>query len=463
MDQPVEIAIVGGGFTGTLLAVLLRTRLPAGRQVLLFEPRSEPGRGPAYGEAGRWHVLNAPAGGMSALATEPDHFARWLAAQPPDALCPAEARDKPAARRFAPRQLYGRYMLSLLEEARRGPGAEIRHVPRAVSAIRRDAEGLWRIEAGTAGCRAHVCVLALGNAPANPVEGARQGLSGLHDLPPEDAVLLLGSGLTMVDHLLALRAQGHRGPVHVVSRHGWLPLPHVAAPPAIPVDTAWCLTRPPRPLTVLGLSRWLRREAARAQAAGQPWQAVMDAVRPQVQALWRGLPLAERRRFLRHARTAWSLHRHRIAPEIFAVVGEMVESGQVAVHAARLESCAAGPGGGLRAMLRHRDGRREERTVARLQLCTGPAGGRHWLRHPAVAGLASAGLARLDPLELGLDTAPGSDAVLDRGGEPVPGLHAIGPCAPGGLWEITAVAEIRRQVADLAERLAPSPCSPPAA
>ena len=82
---------------------------------------------------------------------------------------------------------------------------------------------------------------------------------------------------------------------------------------------------------------------------------------------------------------------------------------------------------------------------------------------PAVAGLASAGLARLDPLELGLDTAPGSDAVLDRGGEPVPGLHAIGPCAPGGLWEITAVAEIRRQVAGLAERLAPSPCSPPAA
>ena len=264
-------------------------------------------------------------------------------------------------------------------------------------------------------------------------------------------MLLLGSGLTTVDHLLALREQGHRGAVHVVSRHGWLPLPHSAAPPG----TAWCLPEPPRPLTVLGLLRWLRREAARARAAGQPWQVVMDAVRPHVQALWQGLPPVERRRFLRHARTVWSLHRHRIAPEIFGVMREMVEGGRVPVHAARLESCASGPDGGLRAMLRHRDGRREELPVARLQLCTGPAGGRHWLRHPAVAELLAAGLARLDPLELGLDTAPG-DAVLDRDGEAVPGLYAVGPCAPGRLWEITAVAEIRRQVADLAERLAPA-------
>jgi uncharacterized NAD(P)/FAD-binding protein YdhS len=452
MDQPVDIAVVGGGFTGTLLAILLRARLPAGQRILLFEPRPEPGRGPAYEEAGRWHVLNAPASGMSALATEPGHFAHWLAAQPPEAFCPAEAPDKPAARRFAPRQLYGRYMLSLLEEARRGPGAELRHVPRAVSAIRRDADGLWRVEAGATGCRARVCVLALGNAPAQPVEGACQGLSELHGLPPDGAVLLLGSGLTMVDHLMALRAQGHRGPVHVVSRHGWLPLPHSVSPPA-PAGAAWCLAEPPQPPTIVALSRWLRREAARARAAGQPWQAVMDAVRPRVQALWRGLPSAERRRFLRHARTAWNLHRHRIAPEIFAIMREMVEGGQVVVHAARLEACAGRPDGSLRALLRRRDGRGEALSVARLLLCTGPAGGRHWLRHPVVAGLLAAGLARLDPLELGLDTAPG-DAVLGRNGEAVPGLHAIGPCAPGGLWEITAVAEIRRQVADLAEDLA---------
>lgn len=451
MDQPVDFAIVGGGFTGTLLAILLRARLAAGRRILLFEPRSEPGRGPAYEEAGRWHVLNAPAGGMSALAGEPDHFVRWLLPRSPDAFCPAEDRDKPLARRFAPRQLFGRYMLSLLEEARRGAGAELTHVPRAVSAIRRGGDGLWRIEAGTMACQARICVLALGNAPSQPVEGACQGLSELHDLPPDGAVLLLGSGLTTVDHLLALRAQGHRGAVHVVSRHGWLPLPHNAAPPG----TAWCLPEPPRPLTVLGLSRWLRLEAARARAAGQPWQVVMDAVRPHVQALWQGLPPLERRRFLRHARTVWSLHRHRVAPEIFGVMREMVESGRVTVHAARLESCATGPDGGLRVMLRHRGGRREELPVARLQLCTGPAGGRHWLRHPAVAELLATGLARLDPQELGLDTAPG-DAVLDRDGEVVPGLYAVGPCAPGGLWEITAVAEIRRQVADLAERLAPA-------
>ena len=57
-----------------------------------------------------------------------------------------------------------------------------------------------------------------------------------------------------------------------------------------------------------------RRQMRAAASHGLPWQAVMDAVRPQVQALWRGLPLAERRRFLRHLRPWWDVHRHRIPP-----------------------------------------------------------------------------------------------------------------------------------------------------
>ncbi|MET4101400.1 putative NAD(P)/FAD-binding protein YdhS, partial [Roseovarius sp. MBR-78] len=62
------------------------------------------------------------------------------------------------------------------------------------------------------------------------------------------------------------------------------------------------------------------------------------------------------------------------------------------------------------------------------------------------------GLARLDPLRLGLDTTPGA-RVIARGGVASRRLYAIGPCARGALWEITAIPDIRQQTFRLANEV----------
>ena len=43
---------------------------------------------------------------------------------------------------------------------------------------------------------------------------------GVRTLAGEQAVAIVGSGLSMADTVLALVAAGHTGPLHVISRHG---------------------------------------------------------------------------------------------------------------------------------------------------------------------------------------------------------------------------------------------------
>jgi uncharacterized NAD(P)/FAD-binding protein YdhS len=48
----------------------------------------------------------------------------------------------------------------------------------------------------------------------------------LQHVAQDREILLLGSGLTAIDQVLALRAGEFRGTIHILSRHGLLPQPH---------------------------------------------------------------------------------------------------------------------------------------------------------------------------------------------------------------------------------------------
>jgi uncharacterized NAD(P)/FAD-binding protein YdhS len=74
------------------------------------------------------------------------------------------------------------------------------------------------------------------------------------------------------------------------------------------------------------------------------------------------------------------------------------------------------------------------------------------ITNPAVRSLLDAGLARLDPLGIGIDITP-ECAVVNRSGVPSERLFAIGPVMRAAFWEIVAVPDIRDQRAALANRL----------
>ncbi|MFB9971527.1 FAD/NAD(P)-binding protein [Pseudoroseomonas cervicalis] len=426
------VAILGGGFSGLALALQLQGRA----RVLLYEPGA-PGPGLAYGTAQPAHLLNVPAMGMSLFPDRPGHFAEWLGvpASPPV---------------FAPRAAYGRYLREQWREAAAADPA-LEHRPRAVTALTPRAGGGLLVTDAAGGQEAvDEAVLALGGFAAAPGAGAPPLCWGdpwdpaaTAGLAPEAPVLLVGQGLTMVDVLLALREGGHRGPVTAISRHGWRPLSHVggAFPPPRPVEL-------PEGEGVLALWRRVRAAARAAAAEGQPWQAVLDGVRPQVQRIWQGWPPAERARFQRHARSAWNLHRHRLAPEVAARLAAELEGGGLRGGGA---AAALGAGGRVRATLRHRGGAERVRDFARIILCTGPEGGQAWREAAPLRALLAEGRLAEDGLGLASDA---ECRALDAAGQTVPGLSVLGPLTRGRLWEVTAVPEIRAQAAALADRIA---------
>jgi uncharacterized NAD(P)/FAD-binding protein YdhS len=444
MTPSLTLAIIGGGFAGTCLACHAQAALPASARILLFEGSGQAGPGLAYGTTDPAHLLNVPAGGMSLWADRPAHFSEWLARQPDAPAAPADGGPV-----FAPRRLYGRYLVQELAAAQDAPGAALRVVPQAVAEVSRQGEGFLLRDAGGAEHAADAVVLAIGGFAAG--RGTPPCLFGdpwdpaaLEGLDPQAPVLLVGMGLTMVDVLLSLRRRGHQGPVLAVSRHGWLPLPHLEGP----FPPAWPMTLPEPLPGPAALSRQLRREAARAAAAGTPWQAVVDGFRPLVQRVWRGWNGAQRRSFLRHGRTAWNLHRHRLPPEATYVLRAAVGEGSLRVLAGRLQDWQP-QGQGCLARLRLRDGALKEVPVDRILLCTGPDGSADWRQAAPVPALLAQGLAVAD--ELGMAPAIDSESrnLLGLGGAPVPSLYMIGPLTRGALWEATAAPEIRAQAAAL--------------
>ena len=104
-----DVLIVGGGLSGTLLAMQL-LRLPGARRIVLVEPRPELGRGEAYSATELGHTLNGNAARMSIEPDDADDLTRWLQAHLDEGGWPESAtQDVPVSELFPPRGLFGLY------------------------------------------------------------------------------------------------------------------------------------------------------------------------------------------------------------------------------------------------------------------------------------------------------------------------------------------------------------------
>ncbi|MDQ1120700.1 MULTISPECIES: FAD/NAD(P)-binding protein [Pseudoxanthomonas] len=441
--SPFDVAIVGGGAAGTLVAIQLLRQATTALRIALLEPRAMLGRGAAHATERPEHLLNVRAGGMSAFDAAPGDFVDWLQDAEPD------TPRAQIAEAFVPRQRFAAYLAARLAQARADSPATLQHLPARALSLEREAEGFLLQVDGAGPVRARAVVLAIGNAPRPlPARGARSlpparrieawDNASLDGIEADAAVCIVGSGLSMVDAALALLAAGHRGPLHVLSRHGLMPLPHVDGAPAQAVDVEALLALPLR-----ARLRAVRGEVARAQAQGVPWQAVMDALRPHVQRLWTTLSGADQRRFLRHVVRLWDVHRHRIAAPVHAQLQQALARGQLQRHRARLDTAMAG----ARCVQLHGHGPHGEilaLEVAHVINATGVELRVQAMRNPLLAELVGSGLAAPGPHGIGLDTCP-NGRLRDADGQPVPGLLAIGSLRIGALWESLAIPELRGQ------------------
>ena len=455
METP-SITIVGGGFSGTMLSLHLLRHCAPGTHVRLIERRRQFGPGLAYSTDNPNHLLNVPAGRMSAFADRPTHFLDWLRAQPLQDLGGA----MPDNGSFVPRRLFGRYIRQTLHDALRARSpVHLELLHGNVASVVPAPRGLQLNIEGGHTIATDMAVLALGNFSPEPIPVAESlfydpslycadpwSPAAFANLDRAAPVLLIGTGLTAVDAVISLLDQGHTGPIHAISRRGLLPRCHTA--PVVAADGPLDHSRGLRALT-----RSLRAHAEHALATGGAWQPVIDRLRPVTQDIWAAMSADDRQRFLRHLRPWWDVHRHRIAPSVAARIEAAQASGQFRARAGRLRGYETA-GDGMTVRFRPRGGdAMETLRVSRVVNCSGPATDYRSVADPLVRSFLLDGLARPDPLRLGLDVSP-TCALRGRSGIASRRLFAVGPVTRGAFWEMTAVPDIRRQCEQLARHLA---------
>jgi uncharacterized NAD(P)/FAD-binding protein YdhS len=433
-DGRVPVAIIGGGYSGTILAAQLARR---GIASAVVDGSGRAGKGVAYSTTEPAHLLNVRAEGMSAWAGEPDDFAERFE---------SEGGHR---RGFAQRRFFARYLRDILSEA---VGSGNTRVVEATATAAVPSEAGWQTSLSD-GEKLHsdALVLAIGNQEperlgafadardrfiANPWGAdAQTALASLAETA--EPALIVGTGLTMVDLVLSLDATNYQGRIVALSRRGLIPRAHADADPA-PVEREAVPSG-----SVRALWRWLRRRSAEVG-----WRAAVDALRAHSQALWQSLDTDEQGRFLRHARPWWDVHRHRIAPEVAATVARMVAEGRLEVVAGRIVAARETPEA-LEVEIRRR-GRTATETLrfAFAFNCTGPLHSIARTRDPLLRSLIDAGCVREDQLGIGIAVDEQSRA---EGGER---LWALGPLTKGRYWEIIAVPDIREQAAAVADDIA---------
>jgi uncharacterized NAD(P)/FAD-binding protein YdhS len=446
-----RITIIGGGASG---AAVVGEFLRHGSHVALtwlVGAASDIGRGIAYATRNEQHLLNVRAANMGLFADDPDALlrfahARGLAAKPTD---------------FLPRGIFGDYVESTLARLTKVHSADcsldVRHVEAtALDAI--DAGGYRVSTDHGADVIADAVVLAIGAPPPLPLAqiDAQAQDSGRYVLDPwripeltlaPQRVVVLGSGLTAADMILSAANQWPQAQIVALSRRGHLPRTHRAAPsPPYPCQRELIDAMHAQP----NVRSWMRliRESLNDN---HDWRAVIDGLRSQTASLWQSLDVAERRRFLRHARWLWELARHRMPPQAAESIEQLRDEGRLDLIAGRVRRVTGRSP--LALTFRRREDGSEQTLAADLVIqATGFEGVGAQTSHPLLRQMLDSCLVRADAVELGLQSDP-DGRLLRADGTAAPDLRVVGTLLRGTTWECTALPEIRASAARIVRSL----------
>jgi uncharacterized NAD(P)/FAD-binding protein YdhS len=453
-----HIAVIGTGFCGMMTAWHLLTQSNGHIQLTLIGDGAGVGLGAAYGTTSPKHLLNVPAGKMTALPDQPHHFLEWLHQRSPYDRLDMEL----LGRMYVPRADFGRYLTQLWQDA-------VASYPQAViQSIHTRATAMQQVDSGyiiSAGVEvlvtADYVVLATGNdAPANPrladdtfyqsalyypnpwTATATSGIS------PDEDVLIIGNGLTMVDSVLSLLEHGCRGTIYSLSPHGFSILPHRHNG----MVYTKLVEELPEQVRLVDLFRLLKKHSRIVRQFGLSAEPVVDSLRPLSQQIWKGFTLAEKKAFLLHLRHLWGVARHRLPTHIYDQMQQMRIQRKLQVIKGSLLNIQSQ---GDKALVTYTDKSTKQDshiTVSRVINCTGPQLDISRSSNPLTSSLAAQGMIRPDQLHLGIDTTD-TGAIIAGDGQVSDTLFTLGGNLRGLLWETTAIPELRLQAKHLAARI----------
>ncbi|MET0558146.1 MAG: FAD/NAD(P)-binding protein [Solirubrobacterales bacterium] len=442
-DSRPTVAVIGGGLSGTLVAVNLMRYAARPLEVVLMESSGDFGPGIAYSSRDPQHRLNVPAARMSAFQTAPLHLLTWASNHLGREVDGSE---------YLPRGLYGEYLRELLVDER------TRSKVTAVELIAGEAERIVRTRDGVLIEHGHgdafaadAAVLATGNLPPAPLPNLPEderiivdpwAPGALDRLIDTGTTVIIGASLTAVDLALTVARSAPRGRTIALSRSGLVPrsslpgLREPAPPPSIPTGQ----------MGLLPMKNFLSSHNRRMTAEGYDWRDVVDGIRPCIPGFWKCLSIADRQQFLKGMAREWEVLRHRIAPDAKVDLGWLRQAQRFEFRRARVESVVPA-GRNLQVIVETAEGQ-DRISADQIVCCTGV--GTEIRRATGLIGHAlEDGIAVSDPLGLGL-RAGSCGALIDHTGSARGPIYAIGPLLRGELWETTAVREIRMQAEDIA-------------
>lgn len=444
-----RITIIGSGASGTLLAAnLLRSETNCHLEINLVDKTEKIGRGVAYSTSADCHLLNVPAAKMGAFSDDTEHFYRWLKENDYD----YQPMD------FVPRKIYGEYLRDVIARAidDKKTHAKINIIDDEAIDIADDEFGTQVILKSGEILFSDQVILAFGNfpPPLPPVADSSFAASekyfqnswdtGIYrKISPNDDVLIIGTGLSMVDVALNFYQTGHRGKIFALSTHGLLPAPHRFGQ-AIPPFNGEITSQ----YRISGIMKTVREKIEEVELAGGDWRAVVDALRPVTQKVWLNLDIDEKRRFMRHLRRIWDVSRHRMPNECANVLAGMQAENRLHLKKGRLREINATETGKFEIIYANK-GLRNKLSVDAVVNCMGSESNLNRLESPLVKNLLAKGLIAADPLNLGINALP-DGRTINKIGSVSNTIFILGTALKGILWESTAIPEIRAQANNLA-------------
>ncbi|MFF4214774.1 FAD/NAD(P)-binding protein [Streptomyces nondiastaticus] len=501
------IAVVGGGAACTAFLAAYARRLSgdvagAAADVIVFEPGKSFGPGIAYAEDAETALLNRPYSAMSVDYGDPGQFRRWLYRQ-------ASAREeagpdaRPAPRsHFVSRSLFGQYLENVFGQSRedlRLLGAQVTLVPSAVVDL--DVKGGEAGGSGDDGSHvlttadgerfaADQVILAIGAIAPSDVYGLT-GAPGfvaqpyplntsLSQVDPGAEVLVLGAGLTAIDVAVVLADAGRERRITLASRSGRIPdvrtdlgtgeLPELLSGARQLLARGRVSLRSVHELidATLRLNGTSIREALLPYT--DSWSApdlmryrlanplpgglahrCVGALTPFYSELWRSLPDASRRLFLRdHYRTYNCLRSPMPVTNAHRLLG-LHDEGRLD-FARGITHVAADAGGGFTATFA--DGR-----TARYDAVVNAVGRTNNTAAASASSLTSRlvrnGTFVSHPLG-GIRVDPDTNQVRGSAGTAFPRLYVIGDLASGEHFHVSSMELVARQAARVADGLVPA-------
>jgi uncharacterized NAD(P)/FAD-binding protein YdhS len=372
------VVVVGGGasavaFVASVLEGMTERRAGPRLTVYIIEKRPGCGRGLAYSRDFDSNILNTRAGSITLFPNKPGHFYQWLIRNRelweddfPGLVLNQEA--------FVPRSLFGIYledvMCGLTKKAIE-VGCKLISVQGEAKSINYGHDG--RIVVATDTSIAFQCdhvVLSCGNLGTKEYGEFSDNKNFFrspypvkrlaHRIDGDARVGILGSRLSAIDAIIALTDCGHRGPIAVHSRSGFLPTvrgtqtryqptiltrerieSHIAQHGYVRLEEFIAWTR--QEMTAAGevgadldlgslqpptdIAKFLANEI---EVAAHPriWQAVLYSTNNVIDLVWSAMPDADRAQFWPHI-SAWMAYRVSIPVENARKLLALVRSGQL--------------------------------------------------------------------------------------------------------------------------------------